>query len=181
MRKKIFLAAFFAGCELMGANNVPYIGVNIGNAELKTSIGTGNFESKHNDTHYTGTVGQYVGENGRVSLSYTYVEPTGHVQHSDGVSLAFDYIIPVVENTISLYLGPVIGYTRLEEEAAGVKLDLNGMHYGAQAGAIVRIVDNIEIEGGYRYLVETGKDTVLGVDVNADDLRMGYIGVNFRF
>lgn len=179
--KKILLSALLVGCGLMGADNVAYIGASIGNAELKTSVGTGDFESKHDDTHYTGTVGQYVGEYGRVSLSYTYVEPTGHVQHSDGVSLAFDYILPVVENTVSLYLGPVIGYTRFEEEAAGVKLDLSGMHYGAQAGAIVRIVNNIEIEGGYRYLVETGKDTIVGVDVNADDLRMWYVGANLRF
>ncbi len=179
--KKILLVALLTGCGLMGADNVAYIGASVGNTELKTSVGTGDFESKHDDTHYTGTVGQYVGEYGRVSLSYTYVDPSGHVQHSDGVSLAFDYIMPVVENTISLYLGPVIGYTRFEEEAAGVKLDLSGMHYGAQAGAIVRIVKNIEIEGGYRYLVETGKDTVLGVDVDADDLRMWYVGANFRF
>lgn len=179
--KKILLVALLAGCGLMGADNVPYIGASVGNAELKTSVGTGNFESKHDDTHYTGTLGQYVGDYGRVSLSYTYVEPTGYVQHSDGVSLAFDFLLPVVDNTVSLYVGPVIGYTRLEEESAGLKLDLSGMHYGAEAGAIVRIVNNIEVEGGYRYLVETGKDTVLGVDVNADDLRMWYVGVNFRF
>ena len=179
--KKILLVALLAGCGLMGADNVPYIGASVGNAELKTSIGTGNFESKHNDTHYTGTVGQYVGNYGRVSLSYTYVEPTGYVKNSDGVSLAFDYVLPLVENTFSLYLGPVIGYTRFEEEAAGVKLDLSGMHYGAQAGAIVRILPNIEIDGGYRYLVETGSDTVAGVKVNADDLRMWYVGANFRF
>jgi hypothetical protein len=30
--------------------------------------------------------------------------------------------------------------------------------YGAQAGAIARVVDNIEIEAGYRYLMETGDD-----------------------
>jgi len=179
--KKIVLAVLLTGCGLMGAENVGFIGASIGNAELKTSIGAGDFESKHDDTHYTATLGQYVGENGRVSLSYTYVEPTGNVQNSDGASLAFDFIIPVVENTFSLYVGPVVGYTRFEAESAGVELDLSGMHYGAQAGAIVRIVKNIEIEGGYRYLVETGSDTVLGVDVDADDVRMWYVGANFRF
>lgn len=179
--KKILLVALLAGCVLMGADNVPYIGVSVGNTELRTSASPGSFESKHNYTHYTGTLGQYTGDNGRVSLSYTYVLPTGNVQHSDGASLAYDFIIPVIDNTLLLYVGPVIGYTRFEEEAAGVKLDLNGIHYGGQVGAIVRTINNIEIEGGYRYLLETGKDTVLGVDVNADDLRMWYIGVNFRF
>jgi opacity protein-like surface antigen len=179
--KKIVLVALLAGCGLMGSTNVPYIGFSVGNAELKTSVGVGDFESKHDDTHYTATLGQYIGENGRVSISYTYVEPTGNVENSDSVSLAFDFIAPVVDDTISLYVGPVVGYTRLEEEAAGIKLDLSGMHYGVQAGVIVRILDNIEIDGGYRYLVEDGEDTVLGVDVDADNLRMLYVGVNFRF
>lgn len=179
--KKILLVALLAGCGLMGANNVTYIGASVGNTELKTSVGTSDFESKHDDTHYTATIGQYVGDYGRVSLSYTYVEPTGNVQNSDGISLAYDYVLPIVDNTVALYLGPVIGYTRFEEEAGGVKLDISGMHYGAQAGAIVRVVQNIEIEGGYRYLVETGDDAVAGVKVNADDLRMWYVGANLRF
>lgn len=179
--KRILLVALLAGCGLMASDNVPYIGFSVGNAELKTSVGTGDFESKHDDTHYTATLGQYIGENGRVSISYTYVDPTKNVQHSDNASLAFDFIVPVIKDTLSLYVGPVVGYTRFEQEVAGVNLDLSGMHYGVQAGAIVRIIDNIEIEGGYRYLIENGEDTILGVDVNADDLRMMYVGVNFRF
>lgn len=179
--KKIVLVALLAGCGLMGADNVPYIGVSVGNTEMKTSVDTANFESKKDDTHYTATIGQYFGDYGRISLSYTYVEQTGYIQNSDGASLAYDFILPVVDNTVLLFVGPVVGYTRFEEEALGVKLDLSGMHYGAQAGVIVRVINNVEIEGGYRYLVETGEDTVLGVKVEADNLRMWYAGVNFRF
>lgn len=179
--KKILLVALLTGCGLMASTNVPYIGLSVGNAELKTNVGSGNFESKHDDTHYTATLGQYIDQNRRVSFSYTYVEPTGNVQHSDSASLAFDFIAPVMDNTVALYVGPVVGYTRLEEESTGINLDLSGMHYGAQAGAIVRIIDNIEIDGGYRYLIEDGEDTLLGVDVSADNLRMWYVGVNFRF
>lgn len=179
--KKILLVALLAGCGLMASDNVPYIGFSVGNAELKTSVGMGDFESKHDDTHYTATLGQYIGDNGRVSISYTYVDPTGNVENSDSASLAFDFIVPIIDDTLALYVGPVVGYTRLEEESAGVKLDLSGMHYGVQAGAIVRIIDNIEIEGGYRYLVEEGEDSILGVDMSADNLRMLYVGVNFRF
>jgi len=179
--KKIVLSVLLVCYGLMGAENVSFIGASIGNTELKTSTGVGSFESKNDDTHYTGTLGQYVGENGRVSLSYTYVEPTGHVVNSDGVSLAFDVMIPIIENTFLLYAGPVIGYTRCKEEAAGLKLDLSGMHYGAQAGVIFRVVNNIEIEGGYRYLVETGQESVLGVEIDADDLHVWYVGANLRF
>lgn len=179
--KKIVLATLLAGCGLMGSENVSFIGASIGKTDLKTSVEVVGLESTKEDTHYTATLGQYVGDNGRVSLSYTYVEPTGNIQNSDGVSFAYDFIIPIVDNTFLLYAGPVIGYTRFEKESLGLKLDLSGMHYGAQAGGILRIVNNIEIEGGYRYLVETGSDSVLGINVDADELRMWYVGANIRF
>lgn len=173
--------ALLAGCGLMGAENVAYIGVSVGNTQLETSAAGGNFESKRDDTHYTATVGQYVGDYGRVSLSYTYVEPAGNMQRNDGASLAYDVVIPALNDTFFLYAGPVIGYSRLEGEASGIELDLSGMHYGAQAGVIVSVIEHLEIEGGFRYLVQTGKDTVLGLDVSADNLNIWYVGANFRF
>ena len=179
--KKILIATVLVASGLMGADNVPFIGASVGNAEFKSNVTAVGYESMIKDTQYTATLGQYVGTNARVALSYTYAIPQNNVKNSDAVSLAFDFIIPVVENTVSLYAGPIIGYTRYEEESSGIKLDLSGMHYGGQAGAIVRIVNNIEIEGGYRYLIETGNDTVLGLNVDADTLKMWYIGANFRF
>jgi len=178
--KRIALAVMLAGA-LMGADNVPFIGVSVGNVELKSNVPLTGYESKVDDTHYTATLGQYLGENGRVSLSYTYVEPTHNIKHSDGASLAYDFIIPVIDDAFFVYAGPVVGYTRFEEEASGIKLDLSGLHYGGQAGAIVRVMKNVEVEGGYRYLIETGSDTVLGVKVDADTLKMWYIGANLRF
>ncbi|HEX5329219.1 outer membrane beta-barrel protein [Sulfuricurvum sp.] len=178
--KKALLTTLLAG-GLMGAENAPFIGVSVGNVELKSQVQLVNYESKVDDTHYTATLGQYIDEYGRVSLSYTYVKPTHNIQHSDGASLAFDLILPMIDNAFFVYAGPVAGYTRYEEEAAGIKLDLSGLHYGAQAGAIVRIMNNIEVEGGYRYLIETGSDTLLGVKVEADRLKMWYIGANLRF
>jgi hypothetical protein len=178
--KKIILAAILCS-GLMGAENVPFIGVSIGNAELKSNVNLIGYESKVDDTHYTATLGQYIDEFGRVSLSYTYVEPTHNVKNSDGVSVAFDLILPLIDNAFFVYAGPVVGYTRFEEEAAGIKLDLSGLHYGGQAGAIVRVMNNIEVEGGYRYLIATGSDTVLGVNIEADTLKMWYIGANLRF
>lgn len=177
---KIILAAILCS-GLMGAENVPFIGVSVGNAELKSNVDLTGYESKVDDTHYTATVGQYLDQYGRVSLSYTYVEPTHNVKHSDGASVAFDLILPMIDNAFFVYAGPVVGYTRFEEEAAGIKLDLSGLHYGGQAGAIVRVMNNIEVEGGYRYLIETGSDTLVGVKVEADTLKMWYIGANLRF
>ncbi len=179
--KKILLATLLAGGALMSADNVAFIGASVGNAELKSNVPLVGYESKSDDTQYTATLGQYVGTNGRVSLSYSYVKPQHSVKHSDAASLAFDLMLPIVDNMFYLYAGPVVGYTRYEQESAGVKLDLSGLHYGGQAGAIVRIVNNVEVEGGYRYLIETGSDTILGVKVEADTLKVWYIGANFRF
>lgn len=179
--KKIFLATLLATGGLMAADNIPFIGVSVGNAELKGNIGPTSHEAKIDGTHYTATLGQYIGNNGRIALSYSYVEPTNNIKNSDAASLAYDLVIPVIDNTIMLYAGPVIGYTRYIEEAAGLKLDLSGMHYGGEAGVIVRVVNNIELEAGYRYLIETGDDTVLGIKVEADTLKMWYIGANLRF
>lgn len=178
--KKIALAVVLAG-GLMGADNVAFIGASVGSAELKSNVSAIGYDSSVDDTHYTATLGQYVGTNGRISLSYTYVKPTNNVNRSDGASLAFDFMLPIVDNAFYLYAGPVVGYTRFEEEAAGIKLDLSGLHYGGQAGAIFRIMNNVEVEGGYRYLIEKGSDTVLGVNVDADTLKLWYVGVNLRF
>ena len=179
--KKIVLMALLVSCGLMGAEHVTYVGVSVGNTELETSAVGGNFESKHDDTHFTATVGQYVGDYGRVSLSYTYLEPTGNIQQSDGASLAYDVVVPALNDTFFLYAGPVIGYSRLEGESSGVELDLSGMHYGVQAGVIVSIIEHLEIEGGFRYLVLTGEDNVLGLGVSADNLNIWHVGANFRF
>jgi len=179
--KKILLATLLAGSGLMAADNVPFIGVSVGNAELKSNIGPTSHEARVDDTHYTASLGQYIGDNGRIALSYSYVEPKNNVKNSDAASLAFDFLVPVVDNAFMLYAGPVIGYTRYKEEVAGIKLDLSGMHYGGEAGVIVRVINNIEVEGGYRYLIETGNDTVLGIKFDADSLKMWYVGVNLRF
>jgi opacity protein-like surface antigen len=178
--KKIALAVVLAS-GLMGADNVAFIGASVGNAELTSNVSAIGYESKVNDTHYTATLGQYVGTNGRLSLSYSYVKPTNNVKNSDSASLAFDFVLPIVDNVFLLYAGPVVGYTRFEQEVAGIKLDLSGLHYGGQAGAIFRIMNNIEVEGGYRYLIETGSDTLLGLNVDADKLKIWYVGANLRF
>lgn len=170
--KKVFLATLFATGALMGADNATFIGVSVGNAELKSNIGPTSHEARVDDTHYTATLGQYIGDNGRIALSYSYVEPKNNIKTSDAASLAYDFVVPVMDNMFMVYAGPVIGYTRYVEEAAGFKLDLSGLHYGAEAGVIVRLVSTVELEAGYRYLIETGSDTIVGVNVDPDTLKM---------
>jgi hypothetical protein len=176
--KKIVLAALFASV-LMASGNENYVGINFGSSELSGSINSNDFGV--DETHYTATLGHYYGDTSRISATYTYVKHATNVVKNDAISVAYDFIFPFAENKFSIYAGPILGYTRYQESSGTIDLDLSGFHYGAQVGAIVRFMDNIEIEAGYRYLIETGSDTLLASSVNADDIKMWYIGANYRF
>ncbi len=180
--KKIVLASLLA-TGLMAAGNENYFGISAGNAKMSFSASANGIstDGDTDGTQYTAVLGHYYGNTGRISAAYTYVNHDGDVDKSDAISFAYDFILPLAENKFSLYAGPVVGYTRYEEPG----LDLSGFHYGAQAGALVQIMDNIELEAGYRYLFETGSDSIdiLGtsVKVEADDVKMWYVGANIRF
>lgn len=173
--KKIVLAALLAS-GLMAAGNQDYFGVNGGRADIGISSSIEG-SSSNEENHITATLGHYYGNTGRVSASYTYVERSAGMDNSDVLSFAYDFILPVSQDMFSLYAGPVVGYTWLQDSM----IDLSGFHYGAQAGGIVRVMDNIELEAGYRYLFETGNDKVYGINIEADKIKMWYAGFNFRF
>lgn len=168
--KKIVLAVMLTS-GLMAAGNENYFGISVGNAELEASSSLGNANT--DGGQFTGTLGHYYGDTGRISGSYTYIKRDQDVKNSDLISFAYDFILPLADNKFGLYAGPVAGYTFYKDDI----VDFSGFHYGAQAGAIVRIADKFELEAGYRYLVETGSD--LGVDL--DNVKMWYIGGNLRF
>jgi opacity protein-like surface antigen len=177
--KKIVLASLLA-TGLMAAGNENYFGVSAGkldsNFKVNPNPGFVVLDTDFTDTAYHFTLGHYYGENGRISATYTYVNGEDS-DTSDAITLSYDFILPVAK-TFSLYAGPSLGYTRLDYSDG---TDLSGFHYGAQAGAIARVVDNIEIEAGYRYLMETGDDDVTGGNIELDNVSMWYIGANIRF
>ena len=168
--KKMALAALLAS-GLMAAGNENYFGISVGNAELEASSSLG--DTSTDGGQFTVTLGHYYGDSGRISASYSYINREQDVKHSDVLSFAYDFTLPLADNKFSLYAGPVVGYTFYKDDV----VDFSGFHYGAQAGAIIRVVDNIEFEAGYRYLVETASD--LGIDY--DDVKMWYVGANIRF
>lgn len=172
--RKIALAALLAS-GLMAAENENYFGISGGNAEIKVSSVGGSATT--DGSQITATLGHYYGNTGRVSASYTYVERDPGVDNSDVLSFAYDFILPVKQDMFSVYAGPVVGYTWFKDSMT----DISGFHFGAQAGGIVRVMDKIEIEAGYRYLFETGNDRVWGTNIEADSMKMWYAGINFRF
>jgi len=168
--KKIVLASLLA-TGLMAGGNEDYFGISVGNAELEASSSLG--DASTDGGQFTATLGHYFGETGRISASYSYIKHEDDVKNSNVLSLAYDFILPLADKKLALYTGPVVGYTFYKDDS----VDLSGFHYGAQAGVIGHIVENIEIEAGYRYLIEAGSDQ--GVDFDA--VSMWYVGANLRF
>jgi len=156
MKKMALIVLLFSG--LMAQENEDYVHLSAGNAQIKATSSAAGISSdvKTDGTQGTLSLGHYYENKARVYASYTYINHDTGVDSSDTFSLGYDFILPVDKKLFSLYAGPVLGYTRYIEP----EIDLSGFHYGAQAGALVRIADNIEIDGGYRYLFETGKDDV---------------------
>ncbi len=169
--KKVAFSLLIVTAALAGAENKDYFSFNAGNTELRMDSSTG--KTRKDDTQYSFIVGHYY-ENSRLSARYTYVH-SGEDNFSSNhqLSFAYDFILPIVEDSFSLYAGPVVGYSRIK----GDGLNLSGLHYGGEAGAIVEVVDNIELEAGYRFLMERGYNH--GVD--AEYSKTWYLGANICF
>ncbi len=180
--KKIVISVLLV-TGLLAVDNQDYIGIAIGNAKLtaKTTVPDLFVRGDVDNTQYTATLGHYYDDTGRVHATFTYVNPSGSVDTESALSVGYDYLLPVTTNQFSLYAGPVIGYTWYKESAGTLNLDVSDFHYGAQAGAIAKITNNFELEAGYRYLIETGNDAKSGVNLDAENLKIWYIGVNLHF
>lgn len=176
--KKIVLASLLA-TGLMGTSNENFFGISSGNSQFAVSINGTDFNT--DGTQFTASLGHYYGDTSRISATYTYVDKAAGIDSNDAFSLAYDFMFPLHEHMFSCYAGPVIGYTRYKESSNTTSLNLSGFHYGAQAGAIVRVIENMEIEAGYRYLIETGADAFPAVNIEADSVKVWYIGANLRF
>lgn len=156
---------------LASAENKDYFSFNAGNTELRMESSTE--KTRVDDTQYSFTLGHYY-DNSRVSARYTYVDSgDDNFDSNHQLSLAYHFILPIIEDTFSLYAGPVAGYSRIK----GDGINLSGFHYGGQAGAIVGVVENIEVEAGYRFLMERGNNH--GID--AEYSKTWYAGINILF
>ncbi len=176
--KKIVLATLLAS-GLMAAGNQDYFGISAGKLKSSSSaqLNPGYVLVEDTDHNaYNLTLGHYYGENGRISATYIYTN-VPNTKNSDAITLGYDFILPL-DKTFSVYAGPSVGYTRVKYDAGD---SLSGIHYGAQAGGIVKIAKSIELEAGYKYLFETGSYTNIGGKIELDNIGLWYIGGNIRF
>ena len=167
--KKLLTMALVVS-SLSAADNSQYIGLGVGNSEFTVdAVNT----ITNSGIHGTIALGEKYGDYGRFYASSTYVNSSDTVDTVGVYSLAYDFMFPVVDDMLSLYTGPVAGYTIYSEQ----NLDLSGFHYGAEVGATVDLDETFEVELGYRYLVENAKEGV----VSAKSMQQVYFQVNIFF
>jgi len=185
--KKTLFTSLLLSTILFAEQNSDYIGLSIGNAQIngKVSAGTISQTVNSDDTHYSFAMGHYYGKKGRIYASFNFVPPKDSVDVSNAFSFGYDFLLPIGESNFSLFAGPVLGYTWYESSAPDISIDLSGFHYGAQAGAIAHVSDTIDVEAGYRYLLQTATEKMIinnvALEIESQNLKLWYIGVNFRF
>ncbi len=168
--KKILLPALLS-MSLFASQGSDYVGIGAGNSWFSVDKPTQNI--KNSGLHGTFTLGHKYEDYGRFYVSGTYLNSSESVSSSGIYSVAYDAMFPLVEDMLSCYAGLVGGYTTYEEG----NLNLSGGHYGGEVGVTFAIGDVFELEGGYRYLFETGKD----LNTKARDMQMAYAQANFYF
>ncbi len=178
MKKVALIGLLSAG--VMAADHYDYAGIHFGElkSEFSAHSGSGTAHGDMKDSAYSLALGHYYGEQGRVSAMFTYADAEDYVDRSHVLSVSYDFLLPLVERSLAVFAGPSVGYTWLELEDGS---DFNGIHYGGQAGVIIRLPNGVDLEGGYRYLVESGEMSDGGGKIELDNTSMWYIGANIRF
>lgn len=167
MKKVLLLVLGFIA--LIASDSTPYIGVGIGQSSFSID---GIADSDSTGTSGTLILGAKYAEYSRFYVMGTYIDRESSVDNAEVYSAAYDLMLPL-HDRFSLYLGPVAGYTVYKTDF----VDLSGFHYGAEVGGTFKIVNNVEIEAGARYLEETGSQN--GLD--ADNVEMFYFQLNYFF
>ena len=148
-----------------------YIGLGVGYNQFNISTPTGDVDN--NGVAATINLGHKYGDYGRLHFAGTYVSHDDELESAGLFSLGYDFLFPVIDDTLELYAGPVLGYTAYKETG----LDLSGLHYGAELGVLFGITENIELELGYNFLNQDKSRS----GYRAKNSQMGYFQVNFFF
>ena len=177
----IGISTLLATQLLAGLGDNLYIGADIGNttAELKVSAGGVSAAEDDNGGSQTLKVGAYLDKNSRVYGFYHNVNiDAGNI---GAVGIGYDYFMGT--SAFKPFVGGLIGYGSYTED--GLDFDVAGLVYGVQAGVNYAINDNFSVEAGYRFLKSNMKDSIVFSGVNYDlemnDVRIGFFGLNYKF
>ena len=170
MKKIILLLSLIA--SVFAAQSGSYMGFGAGYSHLKVD------DTLNKNRESAGAIGSFTlgnryGKYGRIYVMGMYKAGSNGYEDAGSISLAYDFLIPITEESFSLYAGFVGGYTGYNSNG----LDLSGAHYGLEGGAIWNFAEDMELEVGLRALKESGSESLY----TAERSYTGIVQVNFYF
>ena len=197
IKKSLAMASLLAlGTSAMAIDVQPFVGVGIERTTLDykasaSALGYSySYSDDDSDTALKLKAGAILDKTHRLSVS--------HAKYSDNgadvriLLLNYDYLFPINEK-FNLYAGAHAGQAKYEQDvntAIGkIDIDMSGLVYGLQVGALFDITKNIELEAGLAYSKYNVDDTIsrtyLGVDYSLktelEDSTSMFIGINYKF
>jgi hypothetical protein len=207
MKKSILATAIILSGTLLTASDTNmFIGADVTRAQVDFDYGfrgtalvngvpatNGTVSKDEMDTSYGLKAGMFMEKSSRLYAYYTKLEPEteGLEMKLKIITLNYEYLIDTGYDGLTPYLGAHIG--RSDFELLGY--DDQGLMYGAQAGILFGITDNIELELGISYsmmdaepstpaLTQTQGNTQLinaSLFAELEKMTRAYLGVNFKF
>lgn len=184
MVKKMAIALL---CTVLGsalyADSKPFLGLEIGYATVQGDIG-GFFPSDiirdydGSDVEYGIRLGAQ-NEEWRATLGYNYFDTNSddNEQNYEKVLVSLDYFfLNAEELKLKPYIGANIGYVNYESTN---NIDMSGVLYGAQAGLVFDVTENIDLDLMYRYSLSSA--TQDDRDASLDHIGSIVFGLNYIY
>ena len=115
----------------------------------------------------------------RSTLSFNYFDSVEDdvVQNYEKFLASFDYfVLNGNESALKPYLGVNVGYINYESDN---NIDMSGFIYGAQAGIVFSVAENVDLDLMYRYSLSTA--TQDDRDASLDHIGSIVFGFNYVF
>lgn len=200
MKKSLAMASLLAlGTSAMAVDVQPFVGVGIerttADYNYKASGSALGYSYSYSDDASDTTLKLKAG----AILDKTHRLSVSHAKYSDYgadvriLLLNYDYLFPINEK-FNLYAGAHAGQAKYEQyvnpSIGKIDIDMSGLVYGLQFGALFDITKNIELEAGLAYSKYNVDDTISGttslgfdysVKTELEDSTSMFIGINYKF
>lgn len=173
--KKLLLLLALLSCAF-AAENGSYIGVGTGYSMLKVDYPQ-NAKNENSDGMLgTFALGYKYNAHSRIYAEGMFRDSSNGYPTAGSISLAYDFLVPM-DNILSLYVGPVAGYTNYNSNDIGE----GSAHYGVEIGAVFTLNKTVELEAGYRLLKESVSNTTANTTYSASRSQALMVQFNFYF
>jgi len=159
-----------------------FIGLEAGYATVQGDVG-GFFpgdiirDYKGSDIEYGARLGAQ-NEEWRATFAYNYFDGNedGKEQNYGKFLASLDYFLGSNEDVLKPFIGANVGYINYESTN---NIDMSGFIYGVQAGIVVSVTDNIDLDLQYRYSLSSA--TQDDRDASLDHIGSIVFGINYIF